>query len=130
MEEIRGNDIGMIFQDPMTSLNPTMTIGNQIMESLIKHRGMNKKEAYEEAIKMLNLVEYPNPEKRMNQYPHEFSGGMRQRAMIAIALACNPKFLLLMNLQQHLDVTIQAKYWILLKDIKEKLRYFSYTYNS
>ena len=84
MEQIRGNKISMIFQDPMTSLNPVLTIGDQLTEPLIKHKGMNKKEAIAEAIKMLGLVGIPSPEKRINQYPHEFSGGMRQRVMISL----------------------------------------------
>ncbi|PSK06633.1 ABC transporter ATP-binding protein, partial [Brevibacillus sp. NRRL NRS-603] len=91
MESIRGKDIGMIFQDPMTSLNPTMTIGSQITEGLIKHQNMSKAAARDRAIELLTMVGIPQPERRVEQYPHEFSGGMRQRAMIAIALACSPK---------------------------------------
>ena len=93
MEKIRGKEISMIFQDPMTSLNPTMRVGKQIMEVLIKHQNMSKSEAKERAQELLKLVGIPMPEKRVNQYPHEFSGGMRQRAMIAIALAARPKLL-------------------------------------
>jgi oligopeptide transport system ATP-binding protein len=121
MEMIRGNEIGMIFQDPMTSLNPVFTTGNQIMEPLLKHRGLNKKEAFKRAVQMLSLVGIPSPEKRMKQYPHEFSGGMRQRAMIAMALCCDPKLLIADEPTTALDVTIQAQILELMKDIKEKL---------
>ncbi|GAA0718296.1 ABC transporter ATP-binding protein [Clostridium malenominatum] len=121
LRELRGESISMIFQDAMTSLNPTMKIGNQIAESLIIHRGMNKKEALEEAIKMLKLVNIPNAEKRVNQYPHQFSGGMRQRAMIAIALACNPKVLIADEPTTALDVTIQAQIMDLIKELQNKL---------
>ncbi|AFS77398.1 oligopeptide transport system, ATP-binding protein OppD [Gottschalkia acidurici 9a] len=121
MESIRGKDISMIFQDPMTSLNPTMKIGKQIMEVLMKHQDMSKKEAKEKAIEMLRLVGLPTPEKRVEQYPHEFSGGMRQRAMIAIALACNPKLLIADEPTTALDVTIQAQIIDLMRDLQEKL---------
>ncbi|WP_010293100.1 ABC transporter ATP-binding protein [Clostridium senegalense] len=121
LRELRGADISMIFQDPMTSLNPTMTIGKQISESLIIHRGMSKDEAMKEAIKMLDLVNIPNADKRAYQYPHEFSGGMRQRAMIAIALACNPKILIADEPTTALDVTIQAQIMDLIGDLQEKL---------
>jgi len=121
LREIRGSEISMIFQDPMTSLNPTMTIGKQIAESLIIHRGMNKHEALAEAAKMLKLVNIPNAEKRVKQYPHEFSGGMRQRAMIAIALACNPKILIADEPTTALDVTIQAQIMDLIGDLQNKL---------
>jgi len=119
--ELRGAEISMIFQDPMTSLNPTMKVGNQIGESLIIHRGMSKKDAFDEAVKMLELVNIPNADKRANQYPHEFSGGMRQRAMIAIALACNPKILIADEPTTALDVTIQAQIMELIKDLQVKL---------
>ena len=121
MEAIRGNDIGMIFQDPMTSLNPVYTIGDQLIEPLLKHRKISRAEAKAEAIKMLGLVGIPSPEKRMKQYPHEFSGGMRQRAMIAMSLICEPKLIIADEPTTALDVTIQAQILDLLKDIKEKL---------
>ena len=121
MNSIRGNDIGMIFQDPMTSLNPVYTIGNQLIEPLMKHKKMNKKEALEEAVKMLGLVGIPSPEKRINQYPHEFSGGMRQRAMIAMSLICHPKLIIADEPTTALDVTIQAQILDLMKSLKKKL---------
>ena len=121
METIRGNDIGMIFQDPMTSLNPVFKIGDQLIESLMKHRGMKKKEAWEMGIKMLDIVGIPSPEKRINQYPHEFSGGMRQRAMIAMSLICEPKLIIADEPTTALDVTIQAQILDLMKDLKNKL---------
>ena len=104
----------------MTSLNPTMTIGKQIMESLIIHRGMNKAEARKEAIRMLEMVKIPSPESRIDNYPHELSGGMRQRVMIAIALACNPKILIADEPTTALDVTIQAQIMDLMRELKEK----------
>ncbi|MBC2458215.1 ABC transporter ATP-binding protein [Clostridium beijerinckii] len=121
METIRGNDIGMIFQDPMTSLNPVYTIGEQLMEPLLKHRKISRAEAKKEAIKMLGLVGIPSPEKRMKQYPHEFSGGMRQRAMIAMSLICEPKLIIADEPTTALDVTIQAQILDLMKDLREKL---------
>ncbi|MEI3611261.1 ABC transporter ATP-binding protein [Pseudogracilibacillus sp. SO30301A] len=120
MEQIRGKEIGMIFQDPMTSLNPTMRIGRQITEGLIKHQNMSKKEAHAKGIELLKLVGIPNPETRINQYPHEFSGGMRQRAMIAIALSCNPKVLIADEPTTALDVTIQAQILELLREIQKE----------
>ncbi|MBU3100156.1 MULTISPECIES: ABC transporter ATP-binding protein [Clostridium] len=121
LRHFRGAEISMIFQDPMTSLNPTMTIGKQIAESLIIHRNMKKHEAMDEAIKMLKLVNIPNAERRVKQYPHEFSGGMRQRAMIAIALACSPKILVADEPTTALDVTIQAQIMDLIKELQNKL---------
>ncbi|TFJ93463.1 ABC transporter ATP-binding protein [Lentibacillus salicampi] len=120
MEDIRGKEISMIFQDPMTSLNPTMTVGRQISESLIKHQGMTKKEAHNRGIELLKLVGIPNPEARINQYPHQYSGGMRQRGMIAIALACNPKMLIADEPTTALDVTIQAQILDLMRNLKEQ----------
>lgn len=120
LKHLRGRDISMIFQDPMTSLNPTMKIGEQIAESLQIHSKMRKKEALERAVEMLNLVNIPNPRKRAQEYPHQFSGGMRQRAMIAIALACNPKILLADEPTTALDVTIQAQIMDLMKELQEK----------
>ena len=118
MVSIRGSKISMIFQDPMTSLNPTMKIGDQIAESILIHRQISKEEAYKEALEMLQLVKIPNAEKRMKQYPFEFSGGMRQRAMIAIALACKPEILIADEPTTALDVTIQAQIMELLKSLQ------------
>lgn len=120
MQKIKGSKISMVFQDPMTSLNPTMKIGKQIEEGLIKHQNLSKAEAKQRAIEMIRLVGIPNPEERYNQYPHEFSGGMRQRGMIAIALACNPELLIADEPTTALDVTIQAQVLDLMKDLKQK----------
>ncbi len=121
MQSIRGKEISMIFQDPMTSINPTMIVGNQIAEGLIKHQNMSKKEAKIRSLELLNLVGIPNAETRINQYPHQYSGGMRQRAMIAIALACNPKILIADEPTTALDVTIQAQILELMKDLQNKI---------
>lgn len=121
MESIRGNSMGMIFQDPMTSLNPVFTIGEQLIEPLMKHKKVNKLEATKTAIEMLKLVGIPSPEKRLKQYPHEFSGGMRQRAMIAMSLICHPKLIIADEPTTALDVTIQAQILELMKDLKSKI---------
>lgn len=121
MQEIRGGKIGMIFQDPMSSLNPTMSVGAQIAEGIIKHQGLSKKEAKIKALEMLKLVGIPNAERRVKQYPHEFSGGMRQRVMIGIALSCNPDLLIADEPTTALDVTIQAQILDLMKDLKSRL---------
>lgn len=121
MRQIRGNQIAMIFQEPMTSLNPVFTCGYQIAEALIQHEGMNKKEARDRAIELMRLVGIPSPEKRVDNYPHQLSGGMRQRVMIAMALACSPKLLIADEPTTALDVTIQAQIMQLLRELKEKL---------
>ncbi|MFC7688042.1 ABC transporter ATP-binding protein [Ureibacillus sp. GCM10028918] len=121
MESVRGQHISMIFQDPMTSLNPTIRIGEQIAESLKKHQQVSKDEAYKKTVELLELVGIQNSKKRYSQYPHEFSGGMRQRAMIAMALACNPSLLIADEPTTALDVTIQAQILTLMKKMQEKL---------
>lgn len=120
MQAIRGKEIAMIFQDPMTSLNPTMPIGKQIAEGIIKHQGLGRTEAKEKAIELIDLVGISMAEKRYKQYPHQFSGGMRQRIVIAIALACNPEILIADEPTTALDVTIQAQILELIKDIQKK----------
>src|SRR5690606_9846483 len=120
LKSLRGADVSMIFQDPMTSLNPTMTVGKQIMETLQIHKGMNKIEAKKEAIELLKIVNIPNPEVRINNYPHQLSGGMRQRVMIAMAISCNPKILIADEPTTALDVTIQAQIMDLLNELKDK----------
>ncbi len=119
--QFRGDEVGMIFQDPMTSLNPTMTVGKQIMESLMIHKKLDKTAAKEEAVRMLKLVNIPSPEKRLDNYPHEMSGGMRQRVMIAIALACNPNVLIADEPTTALDVTIQAQIMDLMMELKSEM---------
>ena len=118
MKTVRGNKVSIIFQDPMTSLNPTQTIGNQLMEAILLHTDRDKQQAYDRAVEMLRLVNINEPEKRMKQYPFEFSGGMRQRVMIAMALACRPKILIADEPTTALDVTIQAQILRLMNDLQ------------
>ena len=121
MKDIRGNKVSIIFQDPMTSLNPTYTIGNQLMEAILLHTDRNKQQAYDRAVEMLRLVNVNEPEKRMKQYPFELSGGMRQRVMIAMALACEPDILIADEPTTALDVTIQAQILELMKTLQKEL---------
>ncbi|HQB84101.1 MAG TPA: ABC transporter ATP-binding protein, partial [Candidatus Rifleibacterium sp.] len=122
IRKIRGNKISMIFQEPMTSLNPVFTIGDQIAESLILHQNLDKKAARDQAANMLDLVGIPSARERLDEYPHQFSGGMRQRVMIAMALACNPSLLIADEPTTALDVTIQAQILELMLDVKAKTR--------
>lgn len=121
MQDIRGSEISMVFQDPMTTLNPTMKIGKQIMEGLQKHQKLSKTQARERALEMLKLVGIPGAEGRLDNYPHQFSGGMRQRVVIAMALACNPKILIADEPTTALDVTIQAQILDLMKNLQQKM---------
>src|SRR5467141_3485708 len=121
MRAIRGNDISMVFQEPMTSLNPVLTVGRQIGETLRMHQGLDKQAAVARAIEMLTLVGIPEPRRRAGEYPHQLSGGMRQRVMIAIALACNPKLLIADEPTTALDVTIQAQILDLMADLKKRV---------
>ena len=121
MKDIRGNKVSIIFQDPMTSLNPTYTIGNQLTEAILLHTNRNKQQAYDRAVEMLRLVNVNEPEKRMKQYPFELSGGMRQRVMIAMALACEPDILIADEPTTALDVTIQAQILELMKTLQKEL---------
>jgi len=121
MREIRGRDIAMIFQEPMTSLNPVFTCGDQVMEALVHHRGLDRAGARAEALKLLKLVEIPSAERRLDDYPHQLSGGMRQRVMIAMALACRPKLLLADEPTTALDATIQAQILDLLRGLQREL---------
>jgi len=121
MRRIRGNKISMIFQEPMTSLNPVYTIGNQISEALRLHQGLSQKDAHDRSVEMLQLVGIPLPERRVNEYPHQLSGGMRQRAMIAMALSCNPRLLIADEPTTALDVTIQAQILDLMVSLKADL---------
>ena len=121
MRKIRAKEIAIIFQEPMTSLNPVYTVGEQIAESIRLHEGLGRREAMDRAVEMLKLVNIPTPERRVKDYPHQFSGGMRQRVMIAIALACNPKLLIADEPTTALDVTIQAQILDLMVELKERL---------
>lgn len=120
MSTVRGSEIGMIFQEPMTALNPVFTIGNQIVETLVRHKKLTKKQAYQRGVELLRIVGFPRAEETMKEYPHQLSGGMRQRAMIAIAISCDPKLLIADEPTTALDVTIQAQILDLLDEMKKK----------
>lgn len=122
MTEIRGNDIAMIFQEPMTALNPVFTVGNQISEILRKHKKLNKKDAHQKAVELLTIVGIPRPGEIMKEYPHQLSGGMRQRVMIAMAISCDPQLLIADEPTTALDVTIQAQILDLMADLKKKFK--------
>lgn len=121
MRDVRGNAISMIFQEPMTSLNPVFTVGQQISESLVKHKGLSKREAMTKSVELLKLVGIPSPDRRVKNYPYELSGGMRQRVMIAMALACDPEILIADEPTTALDVTIQAQILMLIRDLQKRL---------
>ena len=121
LDSVRAKEIAIVFQEPMTSLNPVYTVGEQIAEVIRQHEGLGKKAALEKTVEMLKLVQIPNPQRRVHDYPHQFSGGMRQRVMIAMALACNPKLLIADEPTTALDVTIQAQILDLLQDLKQRI---------
>ena len=121
MQDIRGRLISMVFQEPMTALDPVFTVGGQIVEALLRHQGMSREAATRRALELLEVVQIPSPERRLKSYPHEMSGGMRQRAMIAMALACGPELLLADEPTTSLDVTVQAQVLYLLKDLQQQI---------